>query len=59
MIRLDNSSFHTKVWDVQGGREVCEALGRVQHECFSSVGGGSRSPYISQRCAQRECVEWL
>ena len=27
MIRLDNSSFHTKVWDVQGGREVCEALG--------------------------------
>ena len=26
-IRLDNSNFRRKVWDVQGGREVCEALG--------------------------------
>ena len=26
-IRLDNSSFRRKVWDVEGGREVCEALG--------------------------------
>ena len=26
-IRLDNTSFRRKVWEVEGGREVCEALG--------------------------------
>lgn len=26
-IRLDNTSFRRRVWEVRGGREVCEALG--------------------------------
>ena len=34
-------------------------LDRLQHERFSGVGGGSRSPQISQRCARRGCVEWF
>ena len=49
LIRLDNQSFHRRVWDVEGGRDVCHALG--WHHVPADADGQGAVVVLPKECA--------
>lgn len=49
LIRLDNQSFHRRVWDVEGGRDVCHALG--WHHVPAGADGHGAVVVLPKECA--------